>query len=197
MTFEGGVPVPPGPHDIGHALQHLRSRWGWFAAFGATTMFLGFVSLGLAGVATLASVFLIAIFVIIVGGLDISLALHAHRWTSRLLAASVGLLYIVAGAFALANPESGAVGLTLVLGAALLATGVLRIAVATRLPEGPKWQVALAGVVTTLLGVLIIAGWPENSAYVLGIFLGIDMLIYGSTWLSFALFLRRRAPRQL
>ena len=22
------------PHDIGHALAHLRGRWGWFAAFG-------------------------------------------------------------------------------------------------------------------------------------------------------------------
>ena len=48
---------------------------------------------------------------------------------------------------------------------------------------------------TVLLGVFIIAGWPENSAYVLGIFLGVDMIIYGASWLNFSLFLRRRAER--
>ena len=50
--------------------------------------------------------------------------------------------------------------------------------------------VALLGFVS--LGVLILAGWPENSAYVLGIFLGLDMIMYGASWLSFGLFLRRR-----
>jgi uncharacterized membrane protein HdeD (DUF308 family) len=43
--------------------------------------------------------------------------------------------------------------------------------------------------------VFIVAGWPENSAYVLGIFLGVDMIIYGASWLNFSLFLRRRAER--
>ena len=81
------------------------------------------------------------------------------------------------------------------LGAALTATGVVRIIFATQLPEGPKWYVASAGVVTVLLGVFIVAGWPENSAYVLGIFLGVDMIIYGASWLNFSLFLRRRAER--
>ena len=31
MTLLSGSPQPP---DIGHAVEHLRSRWPWFAAFG-------------------------------------------------------------------------------------------------------------------------------------------------------------------
>jgi uncharacterized membrane protein HdeD (DUF308 family) len=180
------------PHDIGHAVEHLRSRWPWFAAFGTLSLIFGIASLVLVNSATIAFVYLIAIFVIIVGGLDISLALHAHRWTSGLLVGSVGLLYIVAGSFALANPEASAVGLTLLLGLALMATGALRLFLATRLPEAPRWQVGVAGALTAVLGLLIVFGWPQNSPYVLGIFLGIDMMMYGAGQLGLALFLRRR-----
>jgi uncharacterized membrane protein HdeD (DUF308 family) len=176
-------------------LEHLRDRWRWFAAFGLVTMFCGIISLGVAGLATLVSVYMIAAFVILIGAIEITIGVNAHKWSSRIFVVLVGLLYVVAGSFALANPISGAVGFTLMLGAALTATGLVRIIFATRLPEGPKWFVALAGVVTVLLGGFIIAGWPENSAYVLGIFLGVDMIIYGASWLNFSLFLRRRAER--
>jgi len=181
------------PHDIGHAIAHLRSRWPWFAGFGALAALLGVASLVLVNAATLASVVLVAMFVIVIGGLDISLALHAHRWTSGLFVGSVGLLYIVAGSFALANPEASAVGLTLLLGVALVATGGLRLFLASRLPEGPRWQIGVAGALTTVLGVLIVVGWPQNSPYVLGLFLGVDMMMYGAGQLAFAMFLRRRS----
>jgi uncharacterized membrane protein HdeD (DUF308 family) len=187
--------VHRGPHDIGHALQHLRSRWGWFVAFGLAVALLGFISLGVVGAATLASVYLVAVFMIVIGGTEISIGLNAHRWGNRIPIVLLGLLYIVAGAFALANPVAGAIGLTLLLGGAMLATGLMRVYFATLLPEGPKWLVGLAGAVTILVGVLILAGWPENSAYVLGIFLGIDMIFYGASWFSFGLFLRRRLQR--
>ncbi len=189
MTLISGSPQP---HDIGHAIAHLRSRWPWFGAFGAIAALLGVASLVLVNAATLASVYVIAIFVIVIGGLDISLALHAHRWTSRLLTGGVGLLYIVVGSFALANPEVSAAGLTLLLGVSLTVTGALRLFLASRLPEGPRWQVGVAGALTTLLGILIVVGWPQNSPYVLGLFLAVDMMMYGAGQLAFAMFLRRR-----
>jgi len=197
MSLDGGYSSHLGlPNDFGRALEHLRSRWTWFAAFGATSVAFGLVSLLLASLATLASVYLIAIFVILVGGIDVSLALDAHRWSGRLLAASVGLFYIVAGSFFLANPLIGAVGLTLLLGVSLLITGVMRIAFASQLPEGPKWHVGLAGVLTTLVGMFVISNWPGDSKYVLGAFLGVDMIVYGASWFAFAMFLRgRAAPR--
>ena len=179
-------------HDIGRALEHLRSRWGWFVAFGLAVALLGLVSLAVVGAATLASVYLIAIFMILIGGVEITLGVNAHRWSNRILVALLGFFYLVAGSFALANPVAGAIVLTLLLGAALLATGLMRLYFATLLPEGPKWLVGAAGAVTILVGVLILAGWPENSAYILGIFLGLDMIMYGASWLNFGLFLRRR-----
>ncbi len=187
-----GDPLSPIPHDIGHVIAHLRGRWGWFVGFGVVTLILGIALLVATGLATLISVSLIAAFMILIGGVEITVGFGAPSWRSGIWFVLVGLAYVVAAAFVLANPEQGAIGLTLMLGVALLVTGVLRIYFATRLPDGARLYVAMAGVVTTLLGIFILVGWPENSAYVLGIFLGVDMVVYGASWLHFGLFLRPR-----
>jgi uncharacterized membrane protein HdeD (DUF308 family) len=191
MAFEGD-PNLAVRHDIGRIMEHMRQRWGWFVGFGLIAILLGIALLSAAGLATLISVSLIAAFMILIGGIEITVGLQAPSFGSGVWFVLVGLAYVVTAAFVLARPEEGAVGLTLMLGAALLATGLLRIYFATRLPGGPRLYVAIAGVVTTLLGVLIVVGWPENSAYVLGLFLGVDMLVYGASWLNFGFFLRPR-----
>ena len=53
--------------------------------------------------------------------------------------------------------------------------------------------VVMNGVITLLLGAMIIAKWPASSFYVLGIFLGVDLIFFGSTWLAMGLALRKRA----
>lgn len=42
-----------------------------------------------------------------------------------------------------------------------------------------RGPVLLAGGLTALVGVLIVAGWPENSFVILGILLGLDLLFWG------------------
>ena len=56
--------------------------------------------------------------------------------------------------------------------------------------EGWGWVVA-AGVVTTLAGLIISSGWPVNSLWMLGLFLAIDLIFQGITYIAFGLGLRR------
>jgi uncharacterized membrane protein HdeD (DUF308 family) len=58
--------------------------------------------------------------------------------------------------------------------------------------ESPWVWVALSGAITLLLGLLIVARWPVNSVYILGLFLGIDLIMAGTGWISLGLSLRRR-----
>jgi uncharacterized membrane protein HdeD (DUF308 family) len=44
-----------------------------------------------------------------------------------------------------------------------------------------------------LLGLIIVAHWPVSSLYILGLFLGIDLVIAGAGWIGIGLGLRRRA----
>jgi uncharacterized membrane protein HdeD (DUF308 family) len=191
MSFPGGArPILPSKADIEEAIAVMRGRWPWIVAFGVLCSLLGMAALTLVGATTLASVYMIALFIIFVGGVEIVLGVNSHVWSNRIVLVLLGLLYIVVGSFALANPLTGAAGFTLLLGASLFATGLLRTYFGAKLPHGPYGYVVAAGVITTLLGLLILFGWPENSVFVLGLFLGIDLLFYGASWIAFGLSLR-------
>jgi uncharacterized membrane protein HdeD (DUF308 family) len=92
------------------------------------------------------------------------------------------------------NPFAAATILTLFLGIALIAGGIVRMFLAWNMREaGKPWGwVVFSGIISILLGAMIIAHWPYSSFYVLGIFLGIDLIFIGSSWFSIGLALRRR-----
>jgi hypothetical protein len=115
--------MPPGPHPLGGVSERLRHRWGWFVGFGALAAILGLAALVLVVSATIASVLTIAIFMIITGGMEVLMGFGSQTWGRFFLFILLGLLYIVAGAFALAQPLLAAAVLTLMLGWALIATG--------------------------------------------------------------------------
>ena len=102
-----------------------------------------------------------------------------------------GLTYIVDAAFALAQPFVAAAFFSLVLGAGMIATGVARIYLGARFGASARHPVLLAGVLTALVGVLIVAGWPANRFVILGVLLALDLAFWGAAWIGFGLRLRR------
>jgi uncharacterized membrane protein HdeD (DUF308 family) len=122
--------------------------------------------------------------------MEVAMGFGSKSWGRFFLFILLGLLYIVAGAFALAQPLLAAAVLTLMLGWALIATGAVRIWLGTHLPAGSKSMVIVAGVATLLFGLVIVLGWPGNSFFVLGIILGLDLLFYGASMIAFGMRLR-------
>lgn len=179
--------------SLGTAMEKLKHRWGWFVALGILAMVLGAVALALDVHATITTVYIIAIFMIVAGGSEIALGLGSRTWGRFFLWVVAGLFYIVAGAFALAQPIHAAIVLTLMLGAALLTAGVVRIYIGTHMHSHARTLVIVGGVVTALVGFLIILGWPMNSYVILGTLLGIDLLFTGTMWVAFGLRLRSHA----
>jgi uncharacterized membrane protein HdeD (DUF308 family) len=180
------------PHSLGSQLAPLRAKSGWIIALGVVYVIAGFVALGSVMVATIASVFVVGIMMIIAGVAEVINAFQIKTWGKFLLWALLGVLYIVAGFVTFENPLLAAVVLTLVLGASLVASGVMRIVLAFSMKQETPWiWVALSGVVTLLLGLLILAHWPVSSVYVLGLFLGIDLVMAGASWIGIGAGLRR------
>lgn len=174
-------------------LTPLRAKWGWIVALGVVYAVAGLIALGSIVMATVASVFVVGIMMIVAGVVEIINAFQCKGWGKFLLWALLGLLYIVAGFVAFENPLLAAVVLTLMLGAALVASGIVRIFLAFSMKrEGPWIWVLLSSLITLLLGVLILARWPVNSVYILGIFLGIDLIMAGAGWIGLGFALRRR-----
>ena len=170
----------------------LRAKWGWIVALGVVYLIAGFIALGSVAMATVASVLIVGVMMIIAGVAEVISAFQIKSWGKFLLWVLLGLLYVVAGFFTFQNPLLAAVLLTLVLGASLVASGIMRIILAFSMKRETPWiWVALSGVITVLLGVLILARWPVSSLYILGLFLGIDLIMAGASWVGIGLGLRR------
>jgi uncharacterized membrane protein HdeD (DUF308 family) len=170
----------------------LRAKWGWIVALGVVYTIAGFIALGSVAMATVVSVFVVGVMMIVAGVAEVISAFQIKSWGKFLLWVLLGLLYVVAGFVTFQNPLLAAVLLTLILGASLVASGVMRIILAFSMKRETPWiWVALSGAVTLLLGVLILMRWPVSSLYILGLFLGIDLIVAGASWVGIGLGLRR------
>jgi uncharacterized membrane protein HdeD (DUF308 family) len=182
------------PHSLGETLHALHAKWGWIVALGVVYVVAGVIALSNEFFATFVSVAIIGAAMLVSGVFEIIGAFQMKSWESFILWILLGVLYAVAGFFVFENPLLAASVFTLLLGAALVATGVLRIVLALRLPKTAPWiWAAISGVITALLGAIILMHWPVSSLYVLGLFLGVDLLFMGFCWINIGMALRRRA----
>jgi uncharacterized membrane protein HdeD (DUF308 family) len=131
---------------------------------------------------------------IVSGIMEIIHGFQMKRWGRFFLWVIIGALYVAGGVFAVMNPLLASTVLTLLLGMLLIFAGVFRIVLAMQMRTGSYWGwVAASGVITLLLGAIIVFHWPVSSLYTLGIFLGVDLIIAGASWLSAGLAFRRSA----
>jgi len=170
----------------------LRAKWGWIVALGAVYLIVGFIALGSVVMATVASVLVVGVMMIIAGVAEVFSAFQIKSWGKFLLWALLGMLYIIAGFVTFENPLLAAALLTLILGASLVASGIMRIILAFSMKRETPWILVLvSAVITLLLGLLILAHWPVSSLYILGLFLGIDLIMAGAGWIGLGFGLRR------
>jgi uncharacterized membrane protein HdeD (DUF308 family) len=170
----------------------LRAKSGWIIALGVAFVIAGLIALGSVVMATVASVFIVGIMMMIAGVAEVVNAFQFKTWGKFLLWVLLGVLYIVAGFVTLENPLLAAAVLTLVLGLVLCVSGIMRIMLAFSLRKEKPWVwIALSGTITLLLGLLILAHWPVSGLYILGIFLGVDLLFAGFGWIAVGTGLRR------
>src|ERR1700759_2383217 len=171
----------------------LRAKWGWILALGIVYVIAGFVALGSVVMATVASVLIVGVMMIVAGIAEIINAFQCKGWGRFLVWVLLGALYIVAGFITFENPLFAAAILTLLLGASLVASGIMRIILVFSMKRDQPWiWVLLSSIVTLLLGLSILAHWPVSSVYILGIFLGIDLVMAGASWIGLAFALHRR-----
>ena len=184
-----------GPHSLADGLNALRAKSGWIIALGVIFMLAGVVALGSVVSATASAVMIVGIMMIMGGGAEIIAAFGAKDWKRSVVWGLLGALYIAAGVITILNPFAAATILTLFLGFALVFGGMLRIflAFAMRTAGKPWGWVVISGIITLLLGFMLIAKWPYSSAYALGIFLGVDLIFIGSGWITMGMALKKRA----
>ncbi len=184
------------PSDTHFDEPHLDigSRWGWFVALGVVLLIFGMLALGNLVAATIASVLVIGALMIVGGIVQIVAAFRFRQWGGFLLWLISGLIYTAAGVFAFYNPMLAAKVLTLLLAISLIVSGLFRIGsgARSRPTSGWGWIVA-SGVVSILVGMIIVAGWPVTSLFMLGVVLAVDLTFQGIADIVFGVALKARA----
>jgi uncharacterized membrane protein HdeD (DUF308 family) len=184
----------PRSFEDASGLEPLRAKSGWIIALGVVYIIAGIIALGSVVLATVASVFVVGIMMVIAGVAEVVSAFQIKTWGRFLLWLLLGALYIAAGFITFENPLLAAAILTLFLGIALIASGIMRIVLAFSMQAVMPWiWVLLSGIITLLLGIVIVAHWPVSSLYILGIFLGVDLVLAGASWIGIGLGLKGHA----
>ena len=169
-----------------------RTKSGWFVLLGVVLLAFGIIAAGNLFVATAISVFFVGMMMIAAGFVEIIHAFGVKSWGSFIWWLLAGVLYVVAGYFAFANPLLAVGVMTLFLAFSLIASGIVRIVIGFTAKELDGWGwVVAGGVVTVIAGLIIMSGWPINSLWILGLFLSIDLMVQGISYIAFGMGLKR------
>jgi uncharacterized membrane protein HdeD (DUF308 family) len=172
-------------------VNRVRSNWGLVLAFGIAQIIVGIVAVSFAFDATIASVLTLGIVLLISAGVQTAAAISTRGWGGFFLFLGLGILFGSAGLVMLVSPLAAAESLTLLFAVFCLVGGAFRIIVSLveRFPSC-GW-VVLNGAITIFLGVAILAQWPQSGLWVLGMFVGIDLIFNGASWSAIAFGVRR------
>ena len=122
---------------------------GLHRRFRGASVVLGCAALCFALIATIATVTLNGVLFLIGGAAEIGIGMHARSWGRFFLWVIGGAVYLAVGVICIVDPVFASIVLTLMLGAGLIAAGVVRIFLATGLPAGqPRLPVFVAAAVT-------------------------------------------------
>jgi uncharacterized membrane protein HdeD (DUF308 family) len=173
-------------------LVHAPLKSGWLLALGIVLIVVGAFSVVVSFVATLASVLLFGWLLLFTGSMEAVSAFRHAKWSGILLHVVNGVLSVVAGFLLVANPAAGALVLTLLMAMFFMIGGLFRIVTPLVMKLPHQGWLLLSGVITLLLGIFIWRQLPGAAVWVIGTFVGIDMLFLGWSWVMLALAVRTR-----
>ncbi len=172
--------------------EEVIRNWGWFLALGIGLAILGILAVFRAAKATVVSMAFFGWLLIFAAIIEIVLAFMVGSWSGFFLHLLMGILFGVIGFLLLTKPVASAEAITMVMAVLFIGLGIYQIiAPLVAHLQGAVWWV-LDGIVTAVLGVLILAQWPVSGLWVIGLFIGIDLILNGLNLITFALALHKR-----
>jgi uncharacterized membrane protein HdeD (DUF308 family) len=129
---------------------------------------------------------LVGILLLVAGIVEIVFAFKAGSFGKGVLRFLFGGLGVLAGVIMMTTPGTSLVVLAYVLAVFFVAGGLLDIVLSLKLrpEEGWGWML-FSGIVSVVLGGLIIGQWPVSGTWAVGLYVGIRMVMHG--WMLMAL----------
>jgi uncharacterized membrane protein HdeD (DUF308 family) len=173
------------------ATANIAKKWGWFVALGIAMIALGVIAWLDVVAVTIAGTIFVGAMLFLGGVFQIIHAFMTKEWRGFIMSLFCGVLYVGGGVLIMNEPEQGALFLTLLVVAALMVGGVVRIILALTHRNIAAWGlILLSGIVSIVVGYLLYANLPWSGLWVVGTLVAADLLVQGSSWVYFGLALR-------
>jgi uncharacterized membrane protein HdeD (DUF308 family) len=175
-------------------LHFICEAWVLLLILGIMLVVVGSLAIASAFIATLATVTLFGTFLVVGAAMQLVSAVTCRNGRGFLVHLLAGILYAVVGLIMMNHPLQAAAGLTLMLAAAFMASGILRIVgAAVEHFHGWPW-VMINGFITLFLGIYIWRHFPESAFWVIGLFVGIELIFTGLAWIMLVIARPRLLP---
>lgn len=169
----------------------LNRNWGWILGFGILSLVLGCIGLGMEIGLTLVSMYFFAALLLIAGAGHVVDVFKFREWKGMIWQALIAVLYIVGACVVFYDPFLASTLITGILAGVLIVIGVTRLMMAIALKGSAGWGwLVVAGLAAIILGILIIAQWPVSGLWIIGMFIAIELIVSGWTYIFIALALR-------
>jgi len=162
-------------------LTTVHDHWKLFLFQGILMLILGMLAVALPNISTLEIELLVG-WLLIVGGFFRAATIFGKRhmpgfWWSLLSAA----LAVALGTILIARPLQGVITLTIVMTVFFVIEGVAAVLIALeyrRYLRNWSWTL-LSGLINLVLAYLIWNGWPSTATWVIGLYVGINLIFLG------------------
>jgi uncharacterized membrane protein HdeD (DUF308 family) len=190
MSASPDSPLDP-LDSVRAGVAHLREHWILLLILGIFLVVVGTFAIGAPLVVTLTTVEFVGTLLLIGGVLQLVGALTIRGGDDFWINLLTGILSAVVGLLMMNHPGAAAAAVTLMLAASFIVGGILRVIVAA-MERFYGWPFTMvSGFISLFLGIFIWRHFPESAAWVIGLFVGIDLIFAGWTWIFLALGVRR------
>ncbi len=152
----------------------------WGIGIGILMIVLGVIATTRPFFASIASALVFGWIFIIAGIVQIAHAFQSHRDGHIAWKLIISVLYLLAGILIVANPLQGVLTLTLVLGITIFVQSAIQVVMAFRMRPSRNWGwVLFSGIMGIILGIFIWSAWPFNADWIIGTWVGVNLLFDG------------------
>jgi len=133
-------------------------------------------------------VLFIGVLMLIGGGVQFVDAFKCKGWKGMVWHVLMAILYVLAGIVVIADPILASAVITLILAGTITGAGIVRLIMALQHRDAKGWGWALAsGIISIILGIMIFAKWPVSGFWIIGLFVAIEMIVNGWSYVFLAL----------
>ncbi|SJM91140.1 conserved membrane hypothetical protein [Crenothrix polyspora] len=178
--------------ELAHVQQqmqdYLQKHWRLFLLEGIVFIVLGIAAVIIPQFFSLVTVLFLGWIIVLAGVIHVSRALFFPDMPGFGLWLVLGILQVIVGYLLIVDPIAGVMTITMMMTLFFVLEGTIKIYWALMLRPLPNWNFVLfSGVTALLFAVIILAFWSETAHWLLGLFVGINMIILGWSMVKMSL----------